>query len=175
MIYLAAIFALALFTVRYLTAPRVYAVHASAVKKLPDGVRAETRYPPRITRTPDGAFFDMDHRFVGHAVGNSMSSYELPDGTRFVGDLLSDETKRSLPHGALVVVEVLPGSSDLCLRAVNAVDANGSVSFLEDSYGTSHPSLSLDQVLARATHALKPADAPPFPRWIDKLVRRPAA
>lgn len=137
--------------------PKRYAVHASRIEPLPEGVRAEGKWLlGGFVYDENGNHVDVAEKFIGHAAGSSMTAYGIPSGATFIGDFLKDADKASLVHGDIVVVieDVKVSETGLCLRVVDEVTSNCEVSFLPDSYGKHQQAQKLDAVLARVTYVI---------------------
>jgi hypothetical protein len=65
-----------------------------------------------------------------------MICYGLPSGATFIGDYLSEEQKRSLPRGEMVVIDGVAEFSEtgLRLRTIDRILADGTVLFQRDAF-----------------------------------------
>ena len=142
------------------TAPKRYAVHAATAKRLPDGIQAEDRWNPGFIRDEKGAFIDVGGKFVGRAVRDSMADFGIPDGSTFIGDILTDEERLALVRGDIVVVKGAAAHSEtgLRLRRVDLIGPDNTVQFIPDGYGNERRARPLGEVLAKVTHVITESD-----------------
>jgi len=157
-------------------APIRYAVHASQVKPLlQEGVRAEGRWMlAGFVHDEDDKPFDVTGKFIGHAVGSSMVCFGISSGSTFLGDeFSSDDQKRALEHGDIVVVDGPTEFSEtgLRLRAIDRVNPDGTVSFLPDGFGRQPRNRPLAELGVLVTHVIENGRVGNS-QWIASLIQK---
>lgn len=157
MIYVGLLLLAAVIALRFLSPVR-YAVHGSKAGPLPDGVHPEGRWMlGGFVHDEDGNYFDVTDKFIGHAVGNSMLCYGIPSGATFIGNYLnSDEEKRALPHGEMVVVDGVAEFSETGyrLRTIDRIEPDGTAHFLPDTYNRQPRNRPMTEITASVTHVI---------------------
>jgi hypothetical protein len=155
--------------------PVRYAVHASRVHPLEEGVQAEGRWMlAGFVYDEDGKPFDTAGKFIGHTVGSSMTCYNIPSGCTFIGDELTSEAQKlALENGDIVVVDGPTEFSEtgLRLRAVDAINSDGTVNFLPDGYGRRPRPRPLSELRILVTHVVDNGRVGNN-EWIASLRRR---
>jgi hypothetical protein len=135
------------------TAPKRYVAHAAKVKRLT--VPAVSRFiPTGPIRDPDGKPVTLEGKELFLAEGHSMEANNIPAGSTCIADKLTDETRRALKPGDVVVVDAHTdySQSGMRLRKVVDVHKDGLVSF----ENTDHDR-PLSEIRARVTHVLENA------------------
>jgi hypothetical protein len=156
MIYIALVLAVAILVLRS-RSPKRYAVHASTAIPLPEGINpADHWLLGGFLRDEHGALVDVDTKFIGTAVRDSMAMFGLPDGVTFIGDYMgAKKAQTGLKACDIVVVDGVHGGSQvgLRLRRVDKVHENV-VDFLPDGLGKEHRSRPVTELIARVTHVV---------------------
>jgi hypothetical protein len=143
------------FALLWLIAPKCYVVHAAHAKPL--GVEASKKWwPPGLIRDNSGHVLPMASAFLGCTDGDSMKSFGIPNGSRFVADrLITSAAQHELKHEDIVVVhgKAARSESGYRLRRIDRIEGENAL-FLKDGKGFDHRSRPLSEVIARVTHIL---------------------
>lgn len=172
MIYIAVGLVIAIAALRALS-PKRYAVHASKAIPLPKGIRPQGRWLlGGLLRDERGSLVNVDEKFIGTAVRDSMASFGIPNGSTFIGDFVRD--KRDLKPGDIVVVDGVHAHSatGLRLRKIETVRSDGILEFVPDSLDRSHRQRPADEVVARVTHVVNYGPESPLVGFLSSLPRR---
>jgi hypothetical protein len=174
MLYITAALLVALLLALRAWAPKRYAVHASQAKRLPAGVRPESRYVSAgFLRDRAGNRLDVSSKFVGQAIRESMASFGIPDGSTFIADYLGAKEQLRLKNGDIVVVDAEANYSEtgLRLRRIDRVQ-NGVAFFQPDGFGNERRERPASEVIAKVTHIVN-AEGPhsgTLMRLIEKVM-----
>jgi hypothetical protein len=158
MIYIALVLVIAIIVLRIMS-PKRYAVHASTATPLPANIRPEGRWLlAGFLRDERGRLVDVDRKFIGTAVRDSMAAFGIPDGATFVGEYVREEDRSALKLGAVVVVDGPHANSEtgLRLRRIEAIEQEkGQVEFADDGLGKPHRPRPVSDIVAVVTHVVK--------------------
>jgi hypothetical protein len=166
MIYPAIVLAILIFVLRAWS-PKRYAVHASsAIKPTTPTPVCDYWLLGGLLRDKNGQLIDVDKKFVGYAVGDSMAPFGISAGATFVADPVGKDKKAtalSLREGAVVVVYGPHKGSPIGyrLRRVNSVSPDGEMSFLLNGSGKQHRPRQADELRAIVTHVVNPEGVAP--------------
>ena len=161
MIYIA-LALIIIMTLLYVRSPKRYAVHAANAMPLPKGIRPAGRWLlAGFLRDDHGKLMDVDDKFIGTAVRDSMAVLGIPDGATFLADYVRSEDE--LRPGDVVVVDGVHARSEtgLRLRRVAGVHDH-TVDFCPDGLDRGHRSRPAKEVVAKVTHVVRPKGATPL-------------
>jgi len=153
MIYIAFVLVIAILVLRAWS-PKRYAVHAATAIPLPEGIKPVNRWLlAGFLRDEHGKLMNVDDKFIGTAVRDSMAVFGIPDGATFVADYI--RPKDELHPGDVVVVDGVHAYSEsgLRLRRIANIHDN-TVDFLPDGLNNDHRSRPAKEVIARVTHVV---------------------
>ncbi|MFZ3352017.1 MAG: hypothetical protein WA268_14230 [Xanthobacteraceae bacterium] len=154
MIYIALILIIAILVLRAYS-PKRYAVHAATAVPLPKGIRPVGRWlMAGFLRDANGKLMDVDDKFIGTAIRDSMAPLGIPDGATFVADYVHPPDDRLNP-GDIVVVDGVHANSQIGLRLRRIAGVHDDiVDFMPDGLNRPHRSRPAKEVVARVTHVV---------------------
>jgi hypothetical protein len=163
MIYVMAALVVAL-GVLWITSPKRHAVHAGRYDVFPKGtITLRPWLGFGLARDEAGKLIDVRGMFIGIVYGDSMIKNNIFEGSTLLARRFSEEEKRELSIGDIVIVKETKPESDkakgrgYCLRKIRMISATH-VEYEDDKKGkySSHP---LSQVRALVIYVSPPNSA----------------